>query len=108
MMKGGGGCRLEGERIIGFLCGGFGCLRSRSIFRERKGGKMYDLKVGEINHALVKSIGITVAARRMVGKDSEVYEDLQNLEREVRGAAAECQRVLALIDADGKRPLISG
>lgn len=69
---------------------------------------MYDLKLGEVNHALVKGIQIIVAARWMVGKDSEVYEDLQDIEREIRQAAGECQRVLALIEADGNRPLFRG
>lgn len=69
---------------------------------------MYDLKLGDINHALVKAIGIVVAARRMVGKDSEVYGDLLDIEREVREAASECQRVLKLIKADAERAPISG
>ncbi len=99
---------MDGERVIGFLCGSFGCLRPRDILTKKKGGKMYDLKLLMINRSLVKAVGILVAARRMVGKDSEVYEDLQNIEREVRDAAGECQRVLKLIKADGERSLISG
>ncbi len=69
---------------------------------------MYDLKLLMVNRSLVKAIKIVVAARRMVGKNSEVFEDLVNIEREVREAAGECQRVLKLIEADAKRPLISG
>ncbi len=69
---------------------------------------MYDLKLGEINHALVKAIGILGACKRMVGRKSDVYPDLEDIDREVREAAAECQRVLKLIKADADRPLTSG
>ncbi len=77
-------------------------------FSMMRGGKMYDLKLGQINHALVKAIRLLVATRLLVGRKSQTYDDLMDIEREVREAAAECQRVLALIDEDAKRPLISG
>ncbi len=69
---------------------------------------MYDLKLGDINHALVISIKLTVACRRMVGRKAEIYDDLLDLERAMRDAASECQRVLELIKADVAGPLISG
>lgn len=67
---------------------------------------MYDLKLTDINNVLVKAIKLTVACRRMVGKGSEVYPDLMDIEREIREAAAECQRVLALGEGDNHRPLL--
>lgn len=77
-------------------------------FSIMKGGKMYDLKLWAVNHALVKAIQLNAACRRMVGTKSDVHEDLVDMDREVRQAAAECQRVLALMKADADRPLISG
>ena len=73
-----------------------------------KGGNMYDLDLVKINRSLVKSIRILGAVRRMVGKGGEGYSELQDVEREIREGAAECQRVLVLIKEDVNRPLISG
>jgi len=44
----------------------------------------------------------------MVGPKSEAFPDLVDIDREVRAGASECQRVLALIDEDGKRPVLNG
>ncbi len=69
---------------------------------------MYDLNLLMINHSLVKSIQIVEAAKRMVGKRADVWVDLNDIGREVREAAAECQRVLELIRLDGERALCDG
>lgn len=69
---------------------------------------MYDLNLLAVNHALVKSIKMCVAVRRMLGPKSDAAGDVQDIERELREAAAECQRVLELIKVDGERPLLSG
>lgn len=83
-------------------CLGGGCSSRKG------GGVVYDLNLGMVNHALVKSIKLLAACRRMVGSKSDVYPDLVDIDREVRAAAAECQRVLELVEADASRPLISG
>lgn len=75
---------------------------------QMKGGKMYDLKLGQINHSLIKALKVLVACKRMVGRRSEVWDDLVDTEREIRESAGECQRVLKLIEVDEVRPLISG
>ena len=67
---------------------------------------MYDLKLGEINHALCKALQLLVACKKLVPRGSPGYDDLQDIDREIRGAAAECQRVLKLMEQDAKRPLI--
>ncbi len=69
---------------------------------------MYNLKLGEVNHALCVSIKLIEATKRMVGSKSVVYSDLTDIGREIREAASECQRVLKLIKVDSERPLISG
>ncbi len=68
---------------------------------------MYDLRLGAINRALVKAIKLNAACRRMVGPKSEALSDLVAIDLEVRAAAAECQRVLALITIDLDRPMLT-
>ena len=68
---------------------------------------MYDLNLLAVNHALVKSIRLVRGAQRMLGPRSDVCDDLEDLERELREAAGECQRVLELVKADGDRPLLN-
>ena len=67
---------------------------------------MYDLDLEKVNRSLVKAIRILVVVRRMIGKDGEGYSEVQDIEREIRDAASECQRVLELIKVDGTRPLL--
>jgi len=69
---------------------------------------VYDLKLAMVNHSLVKAIQMIAACKRMVGPKSEAFPDLVDIDREVRAGASECQRVLALIDEDGKRPVLNG
>ncbi len=69
---------------------------------------MYDLDLVKVNKSLVKAIRVTVAARRMIGKGMTGYIALLEIEREIRDAAAECQRVLECIKQDGKRLLVTG
>lgn len=69
---------------------------------------MYDLNLLAVNGALVTAIKLSVAARRVIGKAGEGYDAIMDIEREIREAAAECQRVLGLIKSDGNRPLIDG
>lgn len=69
---------------------------------------MYDLNVLAVNAALVKGIQLCGAARRMVGKGHSGYEEIMDVEREIREAAAECQRVIELAIADADRPVVGG
>lgn len=69
---------------------------------------MYELDLKKVNGSLVEAIKLAVAIRRMIGKDGEGYSGIQDIEREMREAAAECQRVLELVEADENRPLITG
>ena len=69
---------------------------------------MYDIDLLKMNHGLVKALQVTVAARRMIGKGNTGYIAVQEIESEIRAAAAECQRVLVLVEADGNRPLLTG
>lgn len=69
---------------------------------------MYNLDLEKVNRSLVLALKLTVAVRRMIGKGGPGYETTQDIEREIREAAGECQRVLELAKADANRPLISG
>lgn len=69
---------------------------------------MYDLDVKTLNRGLVNAVKLVVAVRRMVKPGRGEYLELRELEREIRAAAAECQRVLHLVECDGARPLIIG
>lgn len=69
---------------------------------------MYDLDLKKVNGSLVKAIKLSYAVRRMIGKGMSGYETMLDIEREIREAAEECQRVLGLIEADANRPLIVG
>lgn len=69
---------------------------------------MYDFDLKKLNATLVKALRVTVAARRMIGKGRTGYIALEEIELEIREAAAECQRVLKLVEADLSRPLIIG
>lgn len=69
---------------------------------------MYNLDLKKVNRGLVEALKLAVVLRRTIGKGGEGYEKAQDLEREIREAAAECQRVLELIKADANRPLITG
>ncbi len=69
---------------------------------------MYDLDLEKVNHSLVEAIKLVGPVKRLIGKGMPGYETVQDIDREIREAAAECQRVLELIEADGNRPLITG
>lgn len=69
---------------------------------------MYDLDLKKVNRAMVKAVKLAVAGRRLVGCGGEGYVEVMDVEREFREAAAECQRVLELVEADADRPLIEG
>lgn len=69
---------------------------------------MYELDLVKLNVSLVKSVALCVAIRRFFGKDAAEHAHFMDLEREIREAAAECQRVLGLVEADADRPLIGG
>lgn len=73
---------------------------------ERIGGTMYNLDLKKLNSSLVKSIKLCVAVRRHLGKGAVEYSGMMDVEREIREAAAECQRVLGLVEADADRPLL--
>ncbi len=69
---------------------------------------IYELDLVKVNRSMVNAVKLCVAVRRSLGKDAVEYSYIQDLEREVRAAAAECQRVLELVEADENRPLASG
>lgn len=68
---------------------------------------MYDLDLDRVNRSLVLALKLAVSTRRMIGKGSPGYEAVMGIEREIREAAGECQRVLGLVEADADRPLIN-
>lgn len=74
---------------------------------KKGGGGVYDIDLEMVNRSLVKALKLTLASRLLVGKGRDGYEDLMDIEREVREAAVECQRVLELVEADENRPLIT-
>jgi len=78
-----------------------------TFFLGKVGGLVYDLDLVKVNHSLVKAIKLSVATRRLIGKGLDGYKEIQDIEREIREAAGECQRVLGLIKADEKRALLS-
>ena len=69
---------------------------------------MYDIDLEKMNLGLVKAVKLVGAVRRMLDWKGEVRKVVEDLEREIREAAAECQRVLDLVEADGDRPLLGG
>ena len=69
---------------------------------------MYDIDLEKMNRGLLKAVKLVSAVRRMLDWKGEVRVVVEDLEREVRAAAAECQRVLELVEADENRPLING
>ncbi len=69
---------------------------------------MYNLDLTKVNHSLVKAIKLSAAVRRLIGPRGDGCNEIGDLDRELRGAAGECQRVLELVEADAKRPLIRG
>lgn len=69
---------------------------------------MYDIDLEKLNRALVKSVRLCVALRRRFGEVNADKAVFMDLEREIRDAAGECQRVLGLVEADADRPLLEG
>ena len=69
---------------------------------------MYDIDLVKLNRSLVKAVRLAVACRKMIGPRGDGCNEILDLEREIRAGAAECQRVLELVEADADRPLISG
>ncbi len=67
---------------------------------------MYDLNLAKVNRGLTDAIKVVGAIRRMVGPNSDIKNELQDMDRELRAAAGECQRVLALIIEDQNRGLL--
>lgn len=67
---------------------------------------MYNLDLVKVNHALVKSVQLVAAVRRLLGPKSDVKEELNEMSRELRWAAAECQRMLKHIKEKGSRLLL--
>ncbi len=68
---------------------------------------MYDLNLAKGNHCLKEGIKLVGAIRRLVGPNAGITGELQDMDRELREAASECQRVLEAIGADGNRPLLT-
>lgn len=67
---------------------------------------MYEIDLVKMNRGLVKAVKLVSAVRRMLDWKGEVRKVVVDLEREIREAAAECQRVLALVKEDENRPLL--
>ncbi len=96
---------------MSLLCWAFGvrCFGSDGgSFLKRTDGIMYDLDLVKVNKSLVKALQLSGAVRRSLGRDAVEHSRILDLEREIREAAVECQRVLELIKADANRPLIGG
>lgn len=69
---------------------------------------MYDFDLVKLNSSLVAGVKLAMATKRLLGKANPGYESVGEIERGLREAAAECQRVLECLAADGNRPLIIG
>ena len=67
---------------------------------------MHNLDLVKVNHALLVSIGLVGACRRMVGPNSDIKDELKDMSRELRFAAAECQRVLKFMEENRSRLLL--
>jgi len=67
---------------------------------------MYDIDLEKMNRALVKSVRLVGAVRGMIGGSDRGHDEVDDLSRELRAAAAECQRVLGLEAEDRNRPLL--
>ena len=78
----------------------------KSEWSRKVGGEMYDLNLTKVNKILCDSIRLVAAIRRMVGPNSDIKDELMDMNRELREAAAECQRVAKLIKEDVERPLM--
>lgn len=68
---------------------------------------MYEIDLEKMNRGLVKAVKLAGAVRRMLDWKGEVRKVVVDLEREIREAAAECQRVLELAKEDKNRPLLT-
>ncbi len=68
---------------------------------------MYNFDLEKVNRSLVKCLKLVMAVRRMLGPRSDVCNEVDSLDLEIREAGAECQRVLELAKADADRPLIT-
>lgn len=67
---------------------------------------MHNLDLVKVNHALIVSIKLVGACRRMVGPKSDINNELIDINRELREAAAECQRVLVFMEEKRSRFLL--
>ena len=56
----------------------------------------------------MKAIKLSGAVRRLIGPRGDGCNEIRDLDRELRDAAAECQRVLELVEADANRPPVTG
>lgn len=67
---------------------------------------MYGFDLIKLNRTLIGSIKLVGACQRLLGPKSDVKDHLGDLNRELREAASECQRVLKLIERDNGRLLL--
>ncbi len=59
---------------------------------------MHNLDLVKVNHCLVQSIQMLAAVRLLVGPNSEIKNEILDMNRELRAAAAECQRVIKFME----------
>lgn len=69
---------------------------------------MYNLDLAKVNHCLVIAIKLNAAVRRMVGPNSDIKDEIIDMDRELREAASECQRVIKCMAADKGREATLG
>lgn len=67
---------------------------------------MHNLDLVAVNHALVQSIKMLAAVRRMLGPNSDVKDEVREMDRELRLAAAECQRIIKYMAEKNSRLLL--
>jgi len=67
---------------------------------------VYDIDLEKMNRGLVKAVRLVAMVRKYFGKEAADDAGCLDLEREIREAAAECQRVLGLVKEDDSRPLV--
>ena len=67
---------------------------------------MHNLDLVKVNKALVDSIGLLAAVRRLLGPNSDAKDELLDMNRELRLAAAECQRILDYMKEQRSRLLL--
>lgn len=80
---------MDGERVIGFLCGAFGCLRTRNILTKMKGGIMIEVDLRGLSEICCRQLQVLVGVRNLCAEHGEDVEWVLDWERDVAKAAKE-------------------